>query len=72
MEMEKVVELPTEQFFKQFEQYSNYFEQEETVYEDNELGIWIHAVIPNNTPVKNALYVQEWDYGSSDPEVENC
>jgi len=63
-----LVELPTEKFFKIFAGYNQFFEQEETVYEDNELGIWVHAIIPNNTSTKNTLFVQSWDYGSSDPK----
>lgn len=63
------IELPTEEFFKKFKNYSEYFEQEETILEDDENGVWIHAIIPNNnTSTKNTLFVQSWDYGSSDPK----
>jgi len=68
MGVERIVELSTEEFFEKFKNYSEYFEQEETILEDDENGVWIHAIIPNNTSTKNTLFVQSWDYGSSDPK----
>ena len=65
---DKIVELSTEEFFEKFKSYSEYFEQEETVLEDDENGIWIHVIIPNDTGTNNTLFIQSWDYGSSDPK----
>jgi len=59
--------LSTEQFFQKFEQFREIFEQEETVYDDNENGIWIHAILPNSTSSTNALYIQAWDFATTDP-----
>ena len=62
-----IIILSTEQFFQKFEQFREIFEQEETVYDDDENGIWIHAILLNDTNTMNTLYIQAWDYGSSDP-----
>ena len=66
----RVMELPTEEFFKKFQNYINFFDGdlEDFEIEDDERGIWIHAIIKNDANLTDELFVQAWDYGSSDPK----